>query len=316
MPDQSTPVLTIPAGADGIDFAWWRPGDSVRPWSFVVRYICKLPNGKAVTAAEIAFYHSLGVAVLLVWEQGSSDWQQGAAKGTEQGKLAMAFAASLGYPKGLAILAAFDTNAVAGDARALAYGTAFADEVEAGGWSLGLYSDLDVMRLLQGRSTINWLAGARAWSAPGPLYRPEDQPGYELVHVRQTISGSTPNYDRNIVLRPFWAWMPHTEAYPVLEHQPTTPSPQEADMPAIVTNADAYTDPGGQTHGAGQTKWEYVGGEKVHISFEYWNGLGAPQGTPRPYAEISAVLDHQGATVVAVPAPASSFTVTSTVTAS
>lgn len=225
-------VITIPAGAEGIDFAWWRPGDQVRPWSFVVRYICKLPNGKAVTKAEIDFYHSLGVAVLLVWEQSANDWEKGAAKGTEHGRLAAAFATRLGYPKGLTPLAAFDTNALPGDPRALAYGSAFADEVNAAGYDSGPYGDLDVIRVLAYRSGLNWLAGATSWSDPTRPYQPELMPGYELVHVRQVISGSTPSYDRNIALRAFVAWLPHDSAEvpdveiepPVIPARPPTPT--------------------------------------------------------------------------------------------
>lgn len=204
------PIVTIPVGAEGIDYAWWRPtADQLKPWKYAVRYACKLPNGKAATPAEAQFILSCGTAFVLVWEQGAADWQQGVNKGTEHGRLAAQFAVNLGYPKGLAIIAAYDTNAASGDSRALAYGMAFADQVEAAGYTLGLYADLDVIRLLQGRSALNWLAGARSWSAPGPDYKPENQRGYELVHVRQVISGSTPNYDRNVTLRPFWAWLPH-----------------------------------------------------------------------------------------------------------
>lgn len=235
-------TITIPAGAEGIDFAWWRPGDQVRPWSFVVRYLCKLPNGKAVTRAEIDFYHSLGVAVGLVWEQAANDWEKGAAKGTEHGRLAAAFAQRLGYPKGLPLLTAFDTNALPGDARAQGYGNAFYDEVMAAGYDAGPYADLDVIRVLAKRSGLNWLAGATSWSDPTKPYRPETMPGYELVHVRQVISGSTPSYDRNVALRPFLAWLPHeTRDEPTTEVElrpipprppvPTTPIEEDDDMP-------------------------------------------------------------------------------------
>lgn len=219
------PIVTIPAGAQGIDYAGWRPtADQLAPWKYVVRYACKLPNAKAATPAEVQFILSTGTAFMLVWEQGAADWQQGAAKGTEHGRLAAQFAWNIAYPTGLAIIAAFDTNASPGDARAYAYGLAFADQVEAAGYTLGLYADLDVIRLLQGRSGLNWLAGATSWSDPTKPYQPETMPGYELVHVRQVISGSTPNYDRNITLRPFWAWLPHDVNVVVEVDSPVAPS--------------------------------------------------------------------------------------------
>jgi hypothetical protein len=159
-------ITTIPAGSAGVDFAYWRPGDEIAPWSYVVRYACKLPNPKALTANEAQFYLSLGVAVLLVWEQSANDWEKGAAKGTEHGRLAAQFAANVDYPHGATILAAFDTNASPGDPRAAGYGNAFADEVIAAGYDFGPYADLDVIRLLAGRSAINWLVGATSWSDP------------------------------------------------------------------------------------------------------------------------------------------------------
>lgn len=73
---------------------------------------------------------------------------------------------------------------------------------------------------------------------------------------------------------------------------PEPPPIEDVDMVAIVTNEDAYTDDAGIAHAALETKWEYLGGERIHIPFEYWNGLGAPAGNPRPYAEIMLVPEH------------------------
>lgn len=214
------PFVELPVGSEGIDFAWWRPV-SVKPWSYVVRYICKLPNGKAVTRAEIDRYHAEGVAVLLVWEQSADDWARGKALGLDHGRRAVAFAMALGYPLGAPILFAFDTNAVPGDSRALQYGSAAADAVQGAGFTFGPYGDLDVIKVLAHRSSLNWLAGATSWSDPTKPYQPETMPGYELVHVRQVISGSTPNYDRNITLRPFPGWLPHAEVIvPPVEVEP------------------------------------------------------------------------------------------------
>lgn len=222
-------IVTIEAGQDGIDYAWWRPTVvELGLWHFAVRYFCKLPNGKAATRAEVDTIHSAGCAFLGVWEQGAADWEQGTATGSLHGQLAAGFAKSLGYPAGLPILFAYDTNVAAADQRALAYGNAAADRVEAAGWTFGIYGDLDVIRMLQGRSALNWLAGARSWSSRPPFYKPENEPDYDLVHVRQVIDGSSVNYDRNITLRPFQAWLPHeVVVVPPVEVQPP-PSTVEA----------------------------------------------------------------------------------------
>jgi hypothetical protein len=133
-------------------------------------------------------------------------------------------AKAMGYPTGLPLVPGWDTNVNAGDQRAADYGNGFADIVEADSWTLGVYADLDVIRMLQHRSTFNWLAGATSWSGG----KPETQPDYGLVHVRQVISGSTPNYDRNITLRPFRAWLPHDVKPPVLP--PVEDKPTVADV--------------------------------------------------------------------------------------
>jgi hypothetical protein len=305
-------LVTIPAGAHGLDFAFWRPGDEVAAWSFVVRYICKRPNPKAVTRAEIDFYHSIGVAVILTFEQGADDWQDGAGRGTEHGQIAAQFAADLGYPKGAPVLPAFDTNAAPGDPRATAYGNAFADQVIPQGWDFGPYADLDVIRLLAARSGLNWLAGATSWSDPTKPYQPETMPDYELVHVRQVISGSTPSYDQNIVLRPFKAWLPH-EAPDVEVVTPPSDQKEAAGMADVLTNADANG-----AEGAYVTKWLLrEDGTKLHITEPFWAALGSPVGAALPMSVIDQIPDYVASTpvesVLAEAAPIH-FTVTSTVT--
>jgi hypothetical protein len=132
---------------------------------------------------------------------------------------------------------------------------------------------------------------------------------------------SSADLDLNII-RPN-AWAAWTEQAPVESHPDVTvpplsppapnpdpspaPTPTEDDMPAIVTNEDAFTDSSGQFGPAGAqyepefVKWEYVNGCKVHIGFEYWLGIGSPRGTPRPYAEIQAVPDVPEAPAAGAP---------------
>jgi hypothetical protein len=260
--------------------------NDLAPWDYVVRYFCKLPSYKAVTLTEIITIHAAGVAFLAVWEQGQADWQLGATKGLEHGQLAVAFAHSVRYPPDLPILFAFDTNAVPSDARARAYGTAAADVVEAAGFGFGVYGDHDVIRVLQDRSRLNWLAGATYWSDPTKPYQPETMPGYELVHVRQVISGSTPNYDRNITLRPFPAWLPHEVAAPI-EAQPPTPQPED-DMADLFT----HSDPDHEGHPAGHTWWRVMeDGTKRHVTAVEYAALGTPTGPALLMSQIDQLAD-------------------------
>lgn len=90
----------------------------------------------------------------------------------------------------------------------------------------------------------------------------------------------------------------------ITKAQPSQPS--ETDMPAIVTHSDDYDDADGH-HPAGQTKWELLGGAKIHISLEYWNGIGSPAGIARPKAEIDRIPDY-ASTAATTPVGATHFT--------
>lgn len=230
-------IVTIPVGAQGYDFSFWRPGTEIARESYVVRYGGKPTSassaGKYTNRPEVDFYHSLGVAVFFVLEHGAADWTKGAQEGTRYGAEMALWCEAIGYPRGLAACFAFDTNVAPGDVRALQFGNAAADEMNDAGYDFSDYADLDVIRMLAVRSSVNWLAGATEWSDPTKPYQPETMPGYELVHVRQIISGSTPNYDNNITLRPWQAWLPHEVPDPTPPVE--TPPVVVVSPPTVVT---------------------------------------------------------------------------------
>ncbi len=214
-----TAVATVTAGWRGVDYSFGRP-DPVElrrlGYRFAVRYISPtVSNPKNVTAAEIAALHAAGVGVLLVWESTATRPFAGAAAGAADGKASAAWCSRLGYPSGVPVMAAVDTDVTASTlAKVLAYLDAFAAEVAP--WPLGVYADTDVIEAMAGRSVLNWKPNARAWST-----KPSS-----LVHVQQHASTSLAGavVDTNTALRPFPVWLPSSDPTPII------PPTEEADM--------------------------------------------------------------------------------------
>jgi hypothetical protein len=209
-------ITTLPVGAKGIDYAFSRPDPaSLRAsgFTFAGRYVSIPPASKSknATADEIARLHAAGLAVFLMWEMSAGSAAGGYNLGMAHGKAAGQCAQALNYPKGLAVPAAFDVDTTPMNLAAFtAYGHGFADGIEPYGYYLGVYGDCDIINALDlvnaigGRSHLNHIAGASSWSHGEIDKNP-------LVHIRQTISSSTPTYDGNFTKRPVDMWLPRAE---------------------------------------------------------------------------------------------------------
>lgn len=201
----------IPIGLEDVvlDYAFWRPTAqeiAERKIKCVVRYISYGTSKKRVTKEEIDFLHSNGVAVLIIFEWNATRANQGRPAGLEDGAFSHNNLHELGYPVGCAALFAIDTNTIPANAsQHQAYSEAF-DEALGDYTASGIYGDNDIISycILNNITILNWWAGASAWS--------NGKPPVSGCHVRQTISGSTPNFDNNRVLIPFEAWLPHEES--------------------------------------------------------------------------------------------------------
>lgn len=204
-------TVTIVPGDVVLDYAFWRPTAQEikdRNIKCVVRYISYGTSKKRITLDEILFLHSQGVAILIIFEWSATRANQGRQAGLDDGAFSHNNLHELDYPVDaeLAALFAIDTNTIAGNIQAhAAYSEGF-DEGLGDYTASGIYGDNDIISycILNNITILNWWAGASAWS--------NGKPPVEGCHVRQTISGSTPNFDNNRVLKPFKAWLPHEES--------------------------------------------------------------------------------------------------------
>lgn len=189
------------------DFSWSRP--TVREMQAagvkaVIRYLSTSQSGKVVTRAEVDGYHAAGIGVLLLFEATATDAFGGAVAGHHNGATAALQAKKMGYPAGLAIVAACDTDTVDPNKQAavVAYMTAFREEVNAAGYALGFYGGSRLLWKVRDQVSLSIKANASSWS-----------PANIVVHwdIRQLRTDPTGRYDPNYVIDPITVWLEHTE---------------------------------------------------------------------------------------------------------
>lgn len=204
-------TIWIMPGDVVLDYAFWRPtAQEIKDRNIrcVVRYISYGTSSKRITKEEILFLHSHGVAILIIFEWLATRANLGRQAGLDDGAFSHNNLHELDYPVDLELAALFaiDTNTIAGNiSQHAAYSKGF-DEGLGDYTASGIYGDNDIISwcIANNITILNWWAGASAWS--------NGNPPVEGCHVRQTISGSTPNFDNNKVLKPFKAWLPHEES--------------------------------------------------------------------------------------------------------
>lgn len=240
-------TATLKVGQKGWDFGSRVPAATIAAngVNCVLRYVSTsstvfgkpVYSWKSLTPGEVADMHALGIGVIALWEAGGTDPLQGAPKGAAHGAQAIKSCAALGYPVGLPIIPAVDYDVTPANTNASAqYMQGFHGALSADGrWATGIYGDADIIQRCanEGTASIFHMAGAMAWSNRHVI---------DLAHLLQSISGSTPNWDNNYVLRELDMWLPHD-----VPDEPIAPAPipEEDDMPAarIVTlkgYANAY----------------------------------------------------------------------------
>lgn len=75
----------------------------------VIRYVSQEAS-KNLTPTEAAAYHAAGLTVTAVYEDGTSDYEGGAATGEQHGQVARALLDAIGYPAARALIVAVDTD--------------------------------------------------------------------------------------------------------------------------------------------------------------------------------------------------------------
>lgn len=174
---------------------------------------------KSLGPPEIKMLHGLGIGVLPFWEASGPDPLQGYPKGKAHGQTAVKVLQALGVPKGMFCSAAVDYDVTPANTNASAqYMRGFHEQLNAASYATGVYGDTDIIRrcAAEGTASIFHMAGAMSWS---------NRQVIDLVHLLQAISGSTPNWDNNHVLRTFDMWLPHTVPDPIPDPIPPVPVP-------------------------------------------------------------------------------------------
>jgi len=213
-----TDTRLLVVGELGADYV--RLTGAIKAWllgvgaSFVIRYAVPPETthiGKNIDAAEVAWLHDHGIAVLLNWEINPRDGDRGTAGGRRAGDWLRARAAELGCPVAVPLFCSIDTDTTpANIGSATDYVRAFAAAVAP--HPFGVYGDTDIAGAVADLDPIVWRANARAWGPPSAG-----------VHVQQHLP-EAPGVDRNRVLIPFAAWQPSTRwrspmtALRMLEH--------------------------------------------------------------------------------------------------
>lgn len=233
---QATATLNV--GDKCIDFSGWRDFDAMARLGIrcAMEYVStSMSNGipkytwKSLTSTTVKALHDRGIGIIAMYEAGGTDPLGGYPVGLAHGQQAVRACEALGYPHGLPIDFAVDFDVTPVNITAvLAYLHGARDGL-AGLYELGVYGDVDIINACASFCTEFHYAGATSWSH-GQFSN--------LIHLRQQISGSTPNYDNNVVLRPLPMWLPHEVPDPVVPPivppEPSlVPISGGSDMPAL-----------------------------------------------------------------------------------
>jgi hypothetical protein len=129
----------------------------------VLRYVCSLPNAKAITLAEADAIRGAQLGLGLVWENSPGSWRGGHAQGLSDGTEARKQATAVGFPALRPIYAAYDQLVTDADtSTALAYQAGFN---LANGGPQGAYAEALLLdRMFAGNYIcVGWQTNATSW---------------------------------------------------------------------------------------------------------------------------------------------------------
>lgn len=273
--------ITIRPGDTGIDFSYSKPPAArlvELGYRFVVGYVSPNPDKNLLDPWQ---YISAGLGVVYVFELTATRPNQGGDAGRQDGAFARLWLERCGYPTDVPVVVAFDTNTSQTNLAAhVAYFNGF--KTAAAPYLCGAYEDTDLARYTDAETTIDWLPLAWSWSSSVSLADARRK-AYELgFHVFQGkgfwIDGKWA-VDPNVCVRPFPAW------------GLAPPAPQEADMPAFISNKQAGKYGAAPSPQGGCTIWELVEGRKRALSLAEWNGYGNPFGVALPDSDLDQIPD-------------------------
>lgn len=191
-----------------IDYAWARPDPhAIRAAGYVavLRYLSHDPS-KDLTPDELHALHAAGLAVGVVWETVAETAASGAAGGQRDGAEVGRRLAGLGWPAGLPVWYAYDTDDRDHPGILDVIGQYLGAAQEASGWPAAIYGSV---RAVQAAGDFRFSGGwqAEAWSgneisAHAVLYQ-------RVTHTLAPIPGVDPAaYDEDVILTPCGLWYP------------------------------------------------------------------------------------------------------------
>lgn len=170
--------------AEGVDYSTARPSLTALVAAgkqFAVRYLCWLPNPKAVTRAEALKLWAAGINLILVWETTERAAMGGRGAGRQHAAEAVRQAKALGFPDDVVIYFAVDFNPQPSELSTI---NAYFDGIcEVMPWSrVGVYGGLRTIVAAKDQSWARFLWQTYAWS--GGVW-------HQSAHARQYHNGVT-----------------------------------------------------------------------------------------------------------------------------
>lgn len=222
-------IRWIQPGETGVDFSYTKPPPALlvaKGYTFVVGYLSPNPSKNLLNPQS---YLDAGLDVLFVWEVSATSPNGGRAKGIAHGIAAKDALDAFGYPYGVPVILAFDTNSVAGNIAAhIEYFNGFVDMVSP--YVVGAYEDTDLAVLTNAETTADWLPLAWSWSG-GSKADAEAKAralGFHVLQLKGFYIDDLYPVDPNLCIKAFPAWSARPEA-----EQPTS-STKDNDMATMI----------------------------------------------------------------------------------
>lgn len=171
----------------GLDYSSGRPDlkkAKALGYGFVARYL--FPPTKGITKVEAAAIRAAGLGIVVIYESYAGRALEGQVAGIADGKMALAFAHSIGFPDTRPIYFAVDFAGTAAQQPAIdAYLRGAASVI--GAARVGVYGSYYVVERCFANKTAQWFWQTRGWSS-----------GKESIHTHffqylngQTVGGAT-----------------------------------------------------------------------------------------------------------------------------
>lgn len=184
-----------------VDYSFSRPNPAdlaAAGFRGALRYLCPLPNAKAVTGDEIASLHANGIAIGFVWESGASRAGQGESAGHFDAWTANDQADQLGIPATVPLYFAVDYDAVPA-----AVAPYFKGAREVSKRPVGVYGSYRIVEAeLDAGCSYGWQTAA--WS------HGQRSPRAHLFQRADAAANPPPGTDVNDILQDDWGqWSPN-----------------------------------------------------------------------------------------------------------